>query len=62
VLDEKLVEYLRSAADYCDPHPGLTKAQLLLEMERARLTIQYVIDKSAHPAVASSSPRGQAET
>jgi hypothetical protein len=52
--EEKIVEYLRSAADYCDPHQGLTKAQLLFEMERARSTIEYVISKFArNPGVSS---------
>lgn len=45
--EEKIVEYLRSARDYCDPHPRLTKAQLLFEMERARGTIEYVLKQFA---------------
>jgi hypothetical protein len=39
----KIVEYLRSARDYCDPHPDLTKAQLLFEMERSKRTLEYVL-------------------
>jgi hypothetical protein len=41
--EAKLVEYLRSARAYCDPHPDLTKEQLLLEMERSRATIDAVL-------------------
>jgi hypothetical protein len=39
----KIAEYLISARGYCDPHPGLTRAQLLLEMERSRRTLDYVL-------------------
>lgn len=45
--EEKLLEYVRSARDYCNPHPGLTRAQLLFEMERARRTLDYLLDQFA---------------
>ena len=57
----KLNEYLRSVRDYCDPHPGLTKAQLLFEMERARRTLDYIL-QSMHPDVTSRTPTSPAET
>jgi hypothetical protein len=43
-------QLLRSAQDYCTPHPGLSKAQLLFEMERARRTIEYVRELLSSPA------------
>jgi hypothetical protein len=51
--EDKLTEYLRSARDYCSPHPGLTKAQLLFEMERAKRTIDYVLTIVRTPGVSS---------
>lgn len=45
--EEKIMEYLRSARGYCDPHPDLTKAQLLFEMARAKRTIDYVLRQFA---------------
>jgi hypothetical protein len=61
--EEKLIEYLRSARDYCSPHPDLTKAQLLFEMERARRTLDYVIAQLASTrGVSFSTPTGQTQT
>jgi len=42
-----LIDHLKSARDYCDPHPDLTRAQLLFEMERAKRTLDYVIGQLA---------------
>jgi hypothetical protein len=62
-LEEKIIEYLISARGYCDPHPDLTKAQLLFEMERARRTLDYVITQVASTrGVSFSTPTGQAQT
>ena len=63
MLDEKLIEYLRSAREYCSPHPDLDNAQLLFEMERARRTLDYVINQvRANRGVSFGTPTGQAQT
>jgi hypothetical protein len=38
-----VVEYLKGARDYADPNPGLTREQLLHEMERIKGTLDHVI-------------------
>jgi len=38
-----IVEYLRGARDYADPNPGLSREQLLQEMERIRKSLDHVI-------------------